>query len=108
MVKIALLDTGLDMTHPQIKKFSDDKQILDPFDFVEDSTEMKDTDGHGTHGTHLLFKTAPFVKVYPARVFEHSDADANTPGLVAKVLILHLSQERGLLWKVAQQNTLLV
>jgi subtilisin family serine protease len=83
-VKIAVLDTGLDITHPEISR-----EILEGrikfHDFVEDSTSIKDLDGHGTHCTSLVAKFAPNSEIYVGRVFKISKAVEDSPVILAKV-----------------------
>jgi len=44
--EIAIIDTGIDYTHPDLApNFGDDKG----YDFVRDSRDPRDRDGHGTH-----------------------------------------------------------
>jgi subtilisin family serine protease len=84
-VKIAILDTGIDLTHPLIKKYVDTGHIPKTYDFVEGTSSITDLHGHGTHTAHLLLKTAPNASIYVARVFRTTKADRNTAQLVAKV-----------------------
>jgi subtilisin family serine protease len=52
-VEIAILDTGIDATHPNLDDLDDDPATTDPkviraIDFTDDNT-INDLDGHGTH-----------------------------------------------------------
>jgi len=71
-VQIAILDTGVDVNHPDIRNALDRKQIKGffPESWGPDSPldPRHDDNGHGTHGTSVLIKTAPNVKIYVARV----------------------------------------
>ena len=87
-VKIAILDTGIDLKHPLLKNYIDAGQIPQVHDFVEDRDDIKDTNGHGTHSAHLLLKTAPNAAIYVARVFEKAKANKRTPDLVSEVSLL--------------------
>jgi subtilisin family serine protease len=88
MVRIAVLDTGCDITHPELQRYIDAGQLPDWKDFIVERESITDEIGHGTHVTHLLFKTAPFAKIFPARVFKTTNADERTPSLVAQVSCL--------------------
>ena len=66
-VRIAVLDTGIDMTNDFIR--TNRARIKGKTSFLsapEDS--CKDLDGHGTHVAGLLLKVAHNAEIYPARV----------------------------------------
>jgi Subtilase family len=89
-VKIAILDTGLDMSHPILRDYRDRGQIgpKQSCDFVAqpqdcdsetkvDIPVSEDSTGHGTHCTHLLLKTCPTARVYVAKVLDANEVDAD-------------------------------
>ncbi|KAH7139510.1 hypothetical protein B0J11DRAFT_575419 [Dendryphion nanum] len=84
LVKVAVLDTGIDLTHPEFVQFRKDGRLDDGFNFVEEGKEIIDSDGHGTHVCHTLFKTAPYVKLFPIRVFRNRRSEMSTPSLIKK------------------------
>lgn len=76
-VRIAILDTGVDATHPQIQVAWDSNRIVAYFPESTNSTadsdtksldQLRDEHGHGTHGTSVLLRTAPNASIYVARV----------------------------------------
>jgi subtilisin family serine protease len=80
-VRIAILDTGIDVTHPQIQAaqfrikgyFSNSSDILP--ESVSKSPELiQDYHGHGTHGASVLLRTAPEAAIFVAKV---TDKDGN-------------------------------
>lgn len=85
LVKIAILDTGVDLSHEAFKKFVENGQLDPGYDFVNRGEPMTDLEGHGTHCCHLVLKTAPYAKVYPLRVFRSSKREDATPELVKEV-----------------------
>jgi Subtilase family len=85
LVKIAALDTGIDLNHPCFETFIQSGQLDCGLDLINEGEPIIDLDGHGTHVCHLLFKTAPYAKVYPIRVFKNRTADKHTPSLIKKV-----------------------
>src|SRR5947199_130270 len=69
-VKVAILDTGFDVTHPALAG-----HMLPGYDFVDndnDPSEVGDVQhgpyGHGTHVAGLVALTAPAAKIIPIRV----------------------------------------
>jgi hypothetical protein len=80
-VRIAILDSGLDESHPsywQVKK--------DYEDFIGKQNDRGvDNTGHGTNGFHLILKIIPEVDIYVARVFDGREATPKTPVLMAEV-----------------------
>lgn len=87
-VKVAILDTGIDLEHPLLKPYVDAGQIAETYDFTRARVPTEDVHGHGTHTAHLLLKTAPNASIYVARVFRRMTATRNTPGLLAEVSLI--------------------
>jgi subtilisin family serine protease len=79
-VRIAILDTGLDLSRSALYTFGD--RVKGYKDWIEDEREGKpwvDLDGHGTHSAALLMKVAPEAEVYVARVFKSGTSDKDSP-----------------------------
>src|SRR5436189_6266786 len=76
-VRIAILDTGVDITHPQIQAaqfringyFSNSTDI--PPESVSNFPELQDYHGHGTHGASVLLRTAPDAAIFVAKVTDN-------------------------------------
>ncbi len=75
-VRIALLDTGVDRTHPALAG-----RLLPGFDFVdfdndpsEAGSELDPAFGHGTHVAGLLALVAPQAKIMPLRILDAEGA----------------------------------
>src|SRR5204863_6779416 len=73
-VRIAILDTGVDATHPQIRDALAARRIVASFPesvgqpSASVFNPLVDQHGHGTHGTSVLLRTAPNAAIYIARV----------------------------------------
>jgi subtilisin family serine protease len=73
-VRIALLDTGIDATHPfmrtwELRRESFPDRGYKDFTSRDDSkTYAKDRDGHGTHCAGLILQFAPLASLYVARI----------------------------------------
>jgi len=67
-VKIAVLDTGIDMQHNYIKGCKKANRIKHVKSFVTDDKGLDDVCGHGTHVAALLLKVAPECQIYIAKV----------------------------------------
>jgi hypothetical protein len=85
-IKVAVLDTGVDLTHPEFREYIKNEQLDVGIDLVYKGQRMTDSDGHGTHVCHTLLKTAPYVRVYPIQVFEGRKWDDLSQSRVAEVL----------------------
>ncbi|MCG8346261.1 MAG: S8 family serine peptidase, partial [Chloroflexales bacterium] len=76
-ITVAVLDTGVDFTHPELQG-----KLLQGFDFVDfdnDPSEVGvyETDvafGHGTHVAGLVALAAPDAKILPVRVLDRDGA----------------------------------
>lgn len=76
-VVIAVLDTGIDLTHPALKD-----RLLPGWDMVSDDNQPNDEGdglgwGHGTHVAGILAKVAPQSQILPVRVLD-SNGRGNT------------------------------
>lgn len=84
-IKVAILDTGLDMRHLFIQargeRIKDIRSWVNDLDGRQDPS-TRDVSGHGTHVTDLLLDVAPDCDVYIARIAEHTPIG---PDLIAKV-----------------------
>ncbi|KAF8853857.1 subtilisin-like protein, partial [Acephala macrosclerotiorum] len=76
-IKVAILDTGIDSTHPFMSVGTGDQRRFKYSkykDFTKaDTAECEtpvDTSGHGTHIAGIILKVCPYVDLYIARVFE--------------------------------------
>ncbi|KAH8891429.1 subtilisin-like protein [Thozetella sp. PMI_491] len=103
LIKMAVIDTGIDLTHPE---FVNNPRIVDTVDLVNlsatgisslggeelspDTADLskgiQDLDGHGTHIAHTILQTAPYTNIYVARAFDKREAGENTAALVAKAI----------------------
>lgn len=74
-VTVAVIDTGADLTHPELTPAMD---LTRDFDFVNDDDEANDLNGHGTHVSGIVAAasdnatgvagTAPGVTIVPIKV----------------------------------------
>jgi hypothetical protein len=89
MVKIAILDTGIDLDHPLLKKYRDNKQVAGIFcrDFVTKEDPIQDSTGHGTHCAHVILKICKTARIYAARVFESDEIDEHGSTRIIEVCL---------------------
>jgi Subtilase family len=94
--KIAILDTGIDPSHPFIaalwskKRHSAGEERY--FDFLSEteSKTMQDDFGHGTHVAGIFLQLVPFADLYVARVFRNDKIDEKSTVRVANVCDIHI------------------
>jgi subtilisin family serine protease len=67
-VKIAVLDTGIDLNHPTIKGAVNMRRIKTSKSFVKDDKTPQDENGHGTHVASLILKVAPESELYVGKI----------------------------------------
>jgi hypothetical protein len=107
LVKVAVLDTGIDLNHPNLAEFISDGRLDPGWDFVTDRP-IVDLDGHGTHVSHTLLRTAPYVKLYPLRVFESTKANDHTRNIISTVRAARETLERfAVLTKIGRPSIML-
>ncbi|KAF3915131.1 hypothetical protein ABW20_dc0102209 [Dactylellina cionopaga] len=79
-VKIAILDSGILPTHPQLDSVRQYKDFVGPKNF-----KKVDNTAHGSTGVDLIREISPDADLFIARVFEKEYASANTMDLIAEV-----------------------
>lgn len=86
-IKVAVIDTGINTSHEAFKDQRAYGLLEDSTNLVteDDGDYISDSDGHGTHMCHTLLQTAPYVRIYPIRVFRGSHEDSSSAKRVAKV-----------------------
>jgi len=64
---VAVIDTGVDYTHPALKDY-----VLKGYDFVQDDADPMDEQGHGTHVAGITLRGANYqgIKILPVRVLD--------------------------------------
>ena len=69
-VRIAILDTGIDEEH---EIFQELRQVgrIQGNGFPSSLLPFEDKDGHGTHNTSVLLRTAPSAELFIARIFDN-------------------------------------
>ena len=68
-VKVAIIDSGLDMTHPY---FKENVQVT----CSEKFHSLHDEDGHGTHIAGIIHTLCPQAKIYPLKYFKKVNCNA--------------------------------
>ncbi len=81
-MKIALLDTGVDLNHPDIQ--ASPESIKGKYSCVGETvgTAVHDLDGHGTFVTSLILDYAPDAEIYVAKIANTKPANARTVAMV--------------------------
>ena len=91
-IKIAILDTGIDLDHPQFHTQSESDpsygfyrdRIKHCKSFVLGESADQDILGHGTHSAAFLLVLAPKAHIYVGKVVEEKTGDLN-PEVIAEV-----------------------
>ncbi|KLU93141.1 hypothetical protein MAPG_12079 [Magnaporthiopsis poae ATCC 64411] len=87
-VKIAILDTGIDMTNDIFNNPTARERIKQREDFLREDparTDAHDKCGHGSHCAGLLRRVAPAAGIYIARVAKDFDTEID-PQVVTKAI----------------------
>jgi hypothetical protein len=85
-IKIAVIDTGFEVTVPFFHSPSRRSRLKLWKDWVKDSPDPIDTAGHGTHIVSLIMTIAPEADIYVARVAEDRKGLEGASEIVAKVI----------------------
>ncbi|KAH7417511.1 peptidase S8/S53 domain-containing protein, partial [Cadophora sp. MPI-SDFR-AT-0126] len=82
-IKIAILDTGVDLNHPDMD--ARDHQIKGKYNWTSERFRkmVHDNNGHGTHTAGLLLDYAPDAELYIAKIAE---TKPSSPEIIAKAI----------------------
>jgi subtilisin family serine protease len=79
VVKIAILDTGIDLRHKKFQNIKTHKNFCgNREDDVQTLGDVQDLDGHGTQVASIIFQLAPRAQLCIARVLD-GDVDHGSP-----------------------------
>ena len=88
-IKVAVLDTGIDIGHPEIqKKLSRNKSQLDPSKckvWTASPHGIADKVGHGTAVCDILLRIAK-IDLFVGKISDSANFDNTTPTIVAEVM----------------------
>ncbi|MFM8659386.1 MAG: S8 family serine peptidase [Candidatus Nitrosotenuis sp.] len=90
-IKVAIIDTGVDYTHPDISGLGPDGKIIGGYDFVENDNTPQDTNGHGTEVAGIIAASGAMRGIAPeAKILAYRVSD--TGNLVSSDLIVKAIQ----------------
>lgn len=91
-IVVAVIDTGVDYTHPAFGGFGPTAKVLGGYDFIDEDADPMDENGHGTHVAGIIAGNDPagFTGVAPdARLLAYRVLDAGgngpTSGVIAAI-----------------------
>jgi minor extracellular serine protease Vpr len=64
-IKVAIIDTGIDFSHPDLLGYGSSGKVIGGYDFVNPSEEPIDTNGHGTQVAGIIAADGSFKGVAP-------------------------------------------
>jgi subtilisin family serine protease len=87
-VKVAIIDTGIDYTHPDLGScFGSGCKVMGGYDFVNDDTDPRDDHGHGTHVAGIVAANGAVVGVAPqAKLLAYKVLNQNGSGQTSDVI----------------------
>ena len=89
-IKIGVIDTGINLNHPDFFNQDNTSRFLKGYDFVDNDTIPQDTNGHGTQVTGIIAADgqlkgiAPKVEIFSYRV--SSDGESVPSNLIIKAI----------------------
>jgi subtilisin family serine protease len=93
-VWVAILDTGVDTRHPELKKAAQAHRIGGYRGFPDSLDSLADRNGHRTHGASVFMCTVPRASIYLGRVAgdDGNITADNGYAVVVKVLSLRSNE----------------
>ena len=89
-IKIGVIDTGINLSHPDFFNQDGTSRFLKGYDFVDNDTVPQDTNGHGTQVTGIIAADgqlkgiAPMAEIFSYRV--SSDGESVPSDLIIKAI----------------------
>jgi len=89
-IRIGIIDTGINLNHPDFFNQDDQSRFLNGYDFVDDDVIPQDTNGHGTQVTGIIAANgqlkgiAPMAEIFSYRV--SSDGESVPSDLIIKAI----------------------
>ena len=89
-IKIGVIDTGINISHPDFFNHKETSRFLKGYDFVDNDTIPQDTNGHGTQVTGIIASDgqlkgiAPMAEIFSYRV--SSDGESVPSNLIIKAI----------------------
>ena len=89
-IKIGVIDTGINLSHPDFFNQDETSRFLKGYDFVDNDTIPQDTNGHGTQVTGIIAADgqlkgiAPMAEIFSYRV--SSDGESVPSDLIIKAI----------------------
>ena len=89
-IKIGVIDTGINLSHPDFFNQDETSRFLKGYDFVDNDTVPQDTNGHGTQVTGIIAADgqlkgiAPMTEIFSYRV--SSDGESVPSNLIIKAI----------------------
>ncbi|MEC7711268.1 MAG: S8 family serine peptidase [Thermoproteota archaeon] len=89
-IKIGVIDTGINLNHPDFFNQDDTSRFLKGYDFVDNDSIPQDTNGHGTQVAGIIAANgqlkgiAPMVEIFSYRV--SSDGESVPSDLIIKAI----------------------
>jgi len=73
-IKVAVLDSGIDYNHPDLRRYRDPAtNRIRGWDFVRNNNDPMDVYGHGTHVSGTIVAMAPDVELWHFRVLDDNN-----------------------------------
>ena len=82
-IRIAVLDTGIDLADVMIKAAK--SRIIQERSWVGSPENVTDNYGHGTHVTRLLLQMAPAAEIYVAKITDNKNVNPENMSRIADV-----------------------
>ncbi|MFA5352524.1 MAG: S8 family serine peptidase [Candidatus Gracilibacteria bacterium] len=67
-VIVAVLDSGVDINHPDLEK-----RVVAGWNFLDDSADVADANGHGTHVAGIILRNSTAAEILPLKISDGSN-----------------------------------
>ncbi len=86
-IKVAVIDTGVDYTHPDLFGWGEDGKVIGGYNFINENEPPIDTNGHGTQVAGVIASDGQIIGIAPKAKILAYKVSENGEGVSSELII---------------------
>lgn len=86
-IKIAIIDTGVDYTHPDLSGWGEEGKVIGGYNFINENEHPIDTNGHGTQVAGIIAADGQAIGIAPKAKILAYKVSENGEGVSSELII---------------------